>query len=174
MSSLVRHLLCAAAGAVALAGTAGAQLLPSVGLPPVNLPSPAGNLSNLPVAGPVLQNILGQPDAQQAISPTLDSVGGLTQGIAESGAPTLLELRRLRLQELIRSNRTAVETDNQGLPVRRGIVAVLDPDPVGLQRALGAGFRIARDDRDPALGLRTLSLAVPTGMSAKGGLKLLQ
>jgi len=173
MSSLLRHLLCAAAGAVALAGTAGAQLLPSVSLPPVGLPVPVPT-GNLPVAGPVLQNILSQPGAQQAISPTLDTVGGLTQTIAESGAPTLLELRRLRLQELIRSNRATVEADGNGLPVRRGIVAVVDPDPFGLQRALGGGFRIVRDDRDPALGMRVVSLAVPNGMSAKAGLKQLQ
>jgi hypothetical protein len=173
MSSLVRHLLCAAAGAIALAGAAGAQLLPSVSLPPVGLPAPVPT-GNLPVAGPVLQNILGQPGAQQAIAPTLDTVGGLTENIAESGAPTLLELRRLRLQELIRSNRASVENDGNGLPVRRGIVAVLDPDPVGLQRAVGAGFRVMRDDRDPALGMRIVALAVPNGMSAKAGLKQLQ
>ena len=96
MSSLVRHLLYAAAGAVALAGTAGAQLLPGVSLPPVGLPGPM-QTGNLPIAGPILQNILTQPGAQQAISPTLDSVGGLTESIAESGAPTLLQLRQLRL-----------------------------------------------------------------------------
>src|SRR6059058_3108608 len=106
MSSLVRNLLCAAAGAAALAGTAGAQLLPPVSLPPVGLPVPTGNL---PVAGPVLQNILAQPAAQQAISPTLDSVSGLSGIVADAGAPTLLELRRLRLQELIRGNRATVE-----------------------------------------------------------------
>src|SRR5438045_5197257 len=170
MSSLVRNLLCAVAGAAALAGTAGAQLLPPVSLPPVGLPVPT---SNVPVAGPVLQNILSQPAAQQAISPTLDSVGGLTAPIAEAGAPTLLELRRLRHQELIRTNRATVETDGSGLPVRRGIVALVEPDPIGLQRVLGAGFRIAADDRNPALGLRIVSLAVPPGMSAKDGLKRL-
>ena len=171
MSSLVRQFLYAAAAGAALAGSAGAQLLPSVSLPPVSLPVPTGNV---PVAGPLLQNILAEPAAQQAIRPTLDSVGGLTETIAQSGASNLLELRRLRLQELIRGNRATVENDGSGLPVRRGIVAVLDPDPFGLQRALGAGFRIARDDRDPALGLRIVSLAVPGRMSAKDGLKLLR
>jgi hypothetical protein len=156
---------------VALSANAGAQLLGGGVLPPVSLPMPTGNL---PVAGPILQNVLGQPAAQQAISPTLDSVSGLTESIAESGPATLLDLRRLRLQQLIRSNRATVESDGNGLPVRRGIVAVLDPDPAGLQRALVAGFRIARDDRDPALGLRVVSLAVPNGMSAKEGLKRLQ
>jgi hypothetical protein len=171
MSSLVRHLLCAAAGAIALATAAGAQLLPGVSLPPVGLPVPAGNV---PVAGPVLQNILAQPGAQQAIAPTLDSVSGLTESVANSGAPSLLELRRLRLQELIRSNKTTVESDGNGQPVRRGIVAVVDPDTMGLQRALAAGFRVVRQDTDPALGMRIVSLAVPNGMSAKEGLKRLQ
>ena len=37
MSSLVRQFLYAAAAGAALAGSAGAQLLPSVSLPPVSL-----------------------------------------------------------------------------------------------------------------------------------------
>ncbi|NUR45864.1 MAG: S8 family serine peptidase [Sphingomonas sp.] len=175
MSSLVRNLALAAVAGIALSASAGAQLLggmalPPVALPPVGLPPTTGNL---PVAGPLLQNILAQPAAQQAISPTLDSVSGLSGIVAESGAPTLLELRRLRLQELIRSNRGSVESDGNGLPVRRGIVAVIDPDPVGLQRAAAAGFRITADDRDTALGMRAVSLTTPRGLSAKDGLKLL-
>jgi hypothetical protein len=174
MSRSVRHLLSAAAALAALAaiaGSADAQLLGPVGVPAVGLPLPTGNL---PVAGPVVQNILAQPGAQQAISPTLDSVGGVTETIAQSGAPNLLELRRLRLQELIRANRATVEGDGSGLPVRRGIVAVLDPDPAGLQAVTRAGFRIAADNRDAALGMRVVLFAVPVGMSAKAGLKLLQ
>src|SRR5690349_354962 len=112
MSRLVRHLIVAAAG-LALAGSATAQLLGVGALPPVRLPAPTGNL---PVAGPILQNIFAQPGAQQAISPTLDSVVGLTGTIAQSGASNLLELRRLRLQELIRTNRATVENDGKGLP----------------------------------------------------------
>src|SRR5205814_423962 len=82
--------------------------------------------NNLPVAGPVLQNILAEPAAQQAISPTLDTVAGLSDSIAEAGSPTLLDLRRLRLQELIKTNRQTVEGDGNGLPVRPGIVAMID------------------------------------------------
>ena len=177
MSSLVRHFALAAIAGIALSASAGAQLLGGGGLlPPVPLPLPTAGLptNNLPVVGPVLQNILAQPSAQQAISPTLDSVSGLTSTVAEAGAPTLLELRRLRLQELIRTNRSTVESDGSGLPVRRGIVAVIDPDPAGLQRALIAGFRIAADNSDPELGMRVLSLAAPRNMSAKDGLRLLR
>lgn len=170
MSRFVRPLAVAAAG-LAISASAGAQLLGVGALPPVSLPVPTGNL---PVAGPVVQDILAQPGAQQAIAPTLDTVGGITETIATSGAPNLLELRRLRLEELIRTNRATVEDDGHGLPARRGIVAIADPDPVGLQAALRAGFRITADDREPALGLRIVSLAVPNRMSAKEGLKLLR
>src|SRR3954449_9608609 len=98
MSSLVRQLALAAVAAMALSASAGAQLLGVPALPPVGLP--AGNLptANLPGAGPVLHNILAQPAAQQAISPTLDTVSGLSGIVAEAGAPTLLELLPLRLQ----------------------------------------------------------------------------
>jgi subtilisin family serine protease len=174
MSRFVPHLVFAAAAGAALSASAGAQLLGAVGLPPVGLPAGLPHAANVPVAGPVLQNILTQPGAQQAISPTLDSVGGLTQTLAESGAPTLLDLRRLRLQELIRANRSTVENDGNGLPVRRGIVAVLDPDPVGLEAAERAGFQVVGDDREPNLAMRTVMLAVPRGMSAKDGLKRLR
>ena len=171
MSRLFRQLLCAAVGAAALSASAGAQLLGVSALPPINLPVPT---ANLPVAGPLLQNVLAQPGAQQAISPTLDSVSGVTETIANSGALNLLELRRLRLDELIRTNRSTVESDGNGLPVRRGTLVVLNPDPAGLQNALGSGFRIATDQPHPALGLRVVSLAVPRGLSAKAGLKLLR
>jgi len=170
MSRFVRHLVLAVAAGAALSASAGAQLLGGV-LPPVSLPVPT---ANVPVAGPILQNVLAQPGAQQAISPTLDTVGGVTETIAQSGAPTLLELRRLRLQQLIRTNRATVENDGNGLPVRRGILAVLDPDPAGLRAAQRGGFHIAADQADPALGLRVVSLAVPGRMSAKDGLKLLR
>lgn len=177
MSRLVRQLLFAIAGAAGLSASAGAQLLGLPALPPVNLPVGGGALplgsGNVPVAGGILQNLLGTPGAQQAISPTLNTVSGLSEPLAQSGAASLLDLRRLRLQQLIRSNPATVESDGNGLPVRRGIVAVLDPDEPGLQRAVVAGFRLAADSRDPVLGIRTVALAAPRGLSARSGLKLL-
>ena len=166
--------LCATAAMVALfvGSSAAAQLLPSVALPPIALPVPSGNL---PVAGPVLQDLIGQPDVQQqVIEPTLDTVAGVPQRVAEAGAPTLLELRRLRLQQLLRENRAALEADERGQPVRRGILVVVDPDPVSLQLAARAGFRIVAQEANPELGLRSVQLAVPRGMSAKEGLRLLR
>jgi len=171
MSSFGRYVFSAAVTAALITGSAGAQLLPGVGLPPVSLPAPVGNV---PVAGPMLQDVLRQPEAQQVIRPTLDAVAGLPEGIAEAGTGTLLDLRRLRLQELIRSNRNQLESDGNGQPVRRGVLVAVEPDPLSLQFAARAGFRVIADEVDPLLGLRSVQFAVPRRMSAREGLKRLR
>lgn len=170
MSSFARHILGAALSGALLAGSAGAQLLPGVALPPLSLPRPVGNV---PVAGPVLQNVLGGRQAQQVIHPTLDTIGGLPETIAESGAQTLLDLRRLRLQALIRENRELLEADDSGQPVRRGVLVAFNPDAISVQLAARAGFRIIARDTEPQLGLGVVQFAVPRGMSAREGLKRL-
>jgi len=171
MSSFGRYVFSAAVTAALITGSAGAQLLPDVGLPPVSLPAPVGNV---PVAGPMLQDVLRQPEAQQVIRPTLDAVAGLPEGIAEAGTGTLLDLRRLRLQELIRSNRNQLESDGNGQPVRRGVLVAVEPDPLSLQFVARAGFRVIADEVDPLLGLRSVQFAVPRRMSAREGLKRLR
>jgi hypothetical protein len=123
----------------------------------------------------VLQDVLNQPRVQQqVIRPTLDTVGGLPEAVAEAGAPTLLELRRLRLQELIRQNRQQLEADERGQPIRRGVIVALDPDPASLQLAARAGFAVIADVSSVELGIRAAQLAVPRGMSARDGLKRLR
>ena len=172
MSRFVRHLLYASVAGAIFAASAGAQLLPGVSLPSLPVPAPVGNV---PVAGPIVQDVLGQPQMrQQVIAPTLDSVAGLPDVVAESGANSLLDIRRMRLEELVRTNRAQLETDDRGQPVRRGILLAIDPDPASLQLALRAGFRILSDVPDPLLGIRTVQLAVPGSMNARAALKLLQ
>jgi hypothetical protein len=117
---------------------------------------------------------MGQPQAQQAIRPTLDTVAGLPDGIAQAGAPTLLELRRLRLQELIRDNRTVLEAGDRGEPVRRGVLIAVDPDPLSLGLAARAGFTVINNGSDPDLSMRSAQLAVPRGMSVRAALRLIE
>ena len=169
MSSIVRHLVIAAATAGLIASTAVAQLLPPIALPPVNLPT-----GNIPVAGPVVQDVLGSSDAQQVISPTLDSVSGLTERIAESGPATLLELRRMRLRQLLRDNRNDLESDGSGQPVRRGVLIAINPDPASLQQAGRAGFRMISQESSPELGISTATLSIPRGMAARDALRRLR
>lgn len=172
MSKFRRNLLSAAMAALLCATSASAQLLPGVSLPQVQLPSlPVGNV---PVAGEVVEQVLGTREAEQAIRPSLNRVAGLPPRIAEAGAATLLELRRQRHQLLIRQNRKLLEADDRGQPVRRGVVLVVDPDPISLQLADRAGFRLVGDDRNADLGIRVVQLSVPGGMNARSGLRLLQ
>jgi len=172
MSRFVRHLLCTAILLTAGAGDAGAQLLGQLSLPPVALPAPAGNL---PIAGPALQDVLGRSQVQQqVVRPTLDTVQGLPASVAESGPSSLMELRRLRLQELIRENRSQLEADDHGEPVRRGVIVVADPDPTGLQLAARAGFAVIGQDFEPSLGIRTVTLAIPARTNVREALKRLR
>jgi hypothetical protein len=173
MSSFARRALAAVSLAALLGGTATAQLLPSlprVQLPPLGAPGGA----NLPVVGSVLQDVLGRPEGRQAVQPTLDSVAGLSPALAEAGSATLLQLRKLRLRELVRQHPRELETGAAGLPVRRGVLITMDPDGISLQQALRGGFRMLADERHGELGLRVVTLAIPAGLDARKGLKRLK
>ena len=164
MPTFTRVLLAAAA--VAASGTAAAQLLPSIPLPPVQVP-----VGNVPVLGPVVDRtvnrILGSREARHVVNPTLDSVSGLPPRIAESGAQTLLQLRQMRIQELLRQNRAQLETDDEGLPVRRGVLVAATPSVHSLRTAAAAGFRVIGTEANPELGMTTVYLRVPNGMNAR-------
>lgn len=170
MSRLARIITAIAAASVLAAGSAAAQLLPSLPLPlpPISVP-----VGNVPVAGPVLQQVLGTREAQQAINPTLDSVRGLPQPLVEAGADTLLELRRLRHRTLIREHARELEPDQSGQPVRRGQLVAINPDPASLRAAAAAGFRVSGHQVVPDLAMTTVFLTVPRGLSARDALKRL-
>ena len=171
MSSLARRLIAAVLTGTLVASSAGAQLLPGVQVPLPPLPLPT---RTLPVAGPVIDRVLDRPETRQVVKPTLNSVRGLPEYLAESGSDTLLQLRRMRLRELIREYPRQLESDGDGRPVRRGIVVVADPDPRSLGLAVRSGFRILSDERLDTLGLRSVLLAVPAGLSTREGMKRLR
>ena len=169
MSSPVRHLIAGAAAVTLVCSSAAAQLLPSLPLPPVNLPG-----GNVPVVGPVVEDLLGERDTRQVVRPTLDSVSGLPERVAESGSATLRDLRELRLRELIREYPRLLESDGSGQPVRRGVLVAINPHPASLQLAQRAGFRMISDEPQQELGMRIVTLAVPGRMSAREGLERLR
>jgi len=172
MSRFVRHLLCTALAVSACAGAAEAQLLGQLALPPAGV---AGPLGNVPVAGPVLQDVLSSPQVQQqVVRPTLDTVQGLPQTVAEAGSSTLADLRKMRLAELIRENRDALEADDRGQPARRGVLIAIDPDPASLQLASRAGFPVVAQDIEPELGIRFVKLGVPSRMTLREAMRRLR
>ena len=87
-----------------------------------------------------------------------NTVSGLPERLAEAAPSTLLELRQLRLRELIRQYPRELDSDGSGQPVRRGVLVVLDPDQASLHMAVRAGFehreirprrRARHSERDP-------------------------
>lgn len=174
MSRFVRNLLCTALAGALAAAAADAQLLGGGGLVGA-IPLPVGGVvGNVPVVGPAVENVLATPAAQQAIRPSLDGVGGLPETVVQSGAATLNQLRQLRLDQLVRQNRSVLEMDDRGQPVRRGIVVAMNPDAVSLRAAARSGFRVVGEDPEPQLGFDVVQLAVPAGMSVHSALKLLR
>lgn len=174
MSRFAPRFLILASAAAMLGTAAGAQLLPSVGLPVGGLPT--GNLpvGAVPGVGPVLQSVVTPAQRRQIVNPTLDSVAGLPDAVVQSGTASLLDLRRLRLQQLIRENRNQLESDHTGLPVRRGVLVAINPAPSALVKAARAGFRTLGAEPNSDLGFTTVVLSVPAGMSARDGLRRLR
>jgi len=110
--------------------------------------------------------------AQRLAPPSLDRVQSLGGVVAT--AVQLDELRNARLAALIRDNRAILDRDEQGQPVRKGELIVVDPDVASLAIAQRAGFRIASDETSGDLGLRIVTLAVPKGLNIREGLRALR
>lgn len=144
---------------VAAAGTAGAQLLPQgIGALPGQVTgavlSPLG--AGVPAAGGVV-NRLEVP------------------GIIDLPEPaSLLDLRRQRLRSLIRENRSVLDADRSGNPIRRDEVILIDPKPDLLVEVERAGFKRLRSERIEGLDLSVTVLAPPKGKSASEAVRLLE
>lgn len=166
---------------LAAASGAGAQLLPGGSLPGASLPSVGlpGGIGTDGITGSVgrtIQQTLGdgtveeltgqvtRADIEEAVRPDLSRVS--TERWMQSAPPaTLLDLRRLRLSELVRENQSTLEMDGAGNPARRGQLIAIDPARAALAAAVRDGFTVRSDELDSGLGIRTVVLAIPRGMS---------
>ena len=170
---------------IATSSAASAQILQGVQLPAVNIPGVGGTGAATGTIGRSLDQALSdgtvdsvagqvtRADIQRAIDPSLGRL--VTERWVQNAPPaTLVELRRLRLAELVKDNRATLEMDGAGNPARRGHLIAIDPSSATLTAAIRAGFTIRGDENDKNLGLRTVMLAGPAGMSATRALALLR
>jgi hypothetical protein len=127
------------------AAAAPAQLLPQ--LPGVQLPQLPGDLLQQPV--------------RQA-----------TQLVDRTAAAALEQTRRQRLAAFLDDNRATVAPDDRGFPAVRGEVLLASPAPDDIARLTGRGFTVIDDRTIAGLGLRTVRLATPDGMTLNKALKL--
>ena len=114
-----------------------------------------------PVQVPVLQTPI---DLNRTVNGVLDV----------TSAEQLRELKRLRVRELLRTNRTVLEADPRGAPVVRSEVVALSPTPAALELARTAGFEIARTRTLEGLDASIVVLRAPPQMSTRRALRELQ
>jgi hypothetical protein len=93
---------------------------------------------------------------------------------ADYSAGQLADLRRTRLEALIRANPQALERDDQGQPVRKGQLMATNPDHASLAAAERAGFRIIASEVIGDVGIRIVIFATPRGMNIRKGMKALR
>jgi hypothetical protein len=95
-------------------------------------------------------------------------------GTLRTATSTLTEARKLRVREILRTERATVESDPDGQPILRRQVGALSPTPAALEGARAAGFKVLRTESLDALGLSLVVLEAPDGMSTRHALKALR
>jgi len=123
-------------------------------------------------AGAIAQiNVPGLPPPLPTLPQVTDPVTG-TLRTAQSTA--LAEVRKLRVRELLRTERATVETDPDGQPIIRRQIGSLSPSPAALDRARAEGFTVLRTESLDGLGLSLVVLQAPERMSTRRALKRLR
>jgi len=102
----------------------------------------------------------------------VDPIGTVNQTLERTGVEDRLrELRRLRINDLLRTNRAVLEGDPRGAPIVRSQIVALDPTVAALTRARSAGFEIVRTRTLEGLETRVVVLLSPRGMSTRRALR---
>jgi subtilisin family serine protease len=101
-----------------------------------------------------------------------DTVGrvGNTVGDVAGQVDRLADARRLRVDELLRTQRANVERDPAGQPILRAEIVSFDPSDAALDRAREAGFQVARERVLEGLDSRVVVLRAPEGMTTRRAL----
>ena len=129
----------------ALASICASQALAQVRLPPVRVP-------DLPVDLPI--------DPTRTVNDALDATERRLQ-----------DLRRLRIDDLLRTNRAVLERDPRGAPIVRSQIVALSPNVAALARAQAAGFEVVRTRNLDELDARVVVLLAPRGLSTRRALR---
>ncbi|HEU4600457.1 MAG TPA: hypothetical protein VFS24_00745, partial [Steroidobacteraceae bacterium] len=84
------------------------------------------------------------------------------------------DLRRLRVRDLLRTQRKVVDSDPRGEPIVRSEVLAVSPNGAALAKAQSLGFAVVRTRVLGEIGLSIVVLRAPEGMSTRRALKTLQ
>ena len=106
--------------------------------------------------------------------PHLPSVTDPFTGALKPASAALSDLRKLRVRELLRTERDTFEAGPDGQPVVRRQVGALSPSPAALERAKAAGFTIRGSHALESLGMAIVVLEAPDGVSTRSALRKLR
>jgi hypothetical protein len=127
-------------------------------------------------AGPAVGQIL--PPVQVPNLPGLptDEINRTVDGTLRTATDPqrLREVRRLRIRELLRTNRAGLEADPRGAPMLRDEVVALSPSAEALERARAEGFNVGRTRTLEGLDTTIVVLQAPAGMSTRRALQRLR
>jgi subtilisin family serine protease len=154
------------AAAMLCAGSAAAQIL-------------GGGAPGLPGLGATLPDI---PRVERGLAPIrpapLHEVGRTARALKDTvddlATAPLADLRRLTAERLLRDHADVVEPDDQGRPVVRGEVLAVGFDAATVRRLRQAGFRVRAQGSLAGLGIDSLTLSVPKGLSAAEAVRRLR
>jgi subtilisin family serine protease len=134
-----------------------------------------GSLAHLPAAQAQLPRVELPTTVNDALGGVRDATGNVRDaGNVAGRAERLADVRRLRINELVRVQRAAVERDPAGQPILRAEIVSFNPSDAALERAREAGFEIARERSLEALEARVVVLRAPNGLSIRRALNRLR
>jgi len=122
----------------------------------------------LPIVGKPVGRLL-----DGVVEPVTDRLVDPTRGLIND-VTALAQTRIDRLTRLVRDNRTALELDDQRNPAVKGQIIGAPASPEALDSARAAGFSVLSDETIEGLDVRSVVLAVPSGMSLVQALKQLR
>jgi hypothetical protein len=98
-------------------------------------------------------------------------VGDTLHTVDDTRRTALADLRHLRIERLLRSERARVDVDPHGEPVVRGDYLLLDADAATLAAVQAAGFALAHQEDDQTLGFRVAVLHDTRDRSATSAMR---
>lgn len=129
-------------------------------------------LAHAQLGGVPLPNV-PRVDLPDTVTRTVD--GAVGQARNELGTvQRLADVRRLRIRELLRTQRPFVERDPDGAPILRAEIVAFSPAATALESARADGFTVARERVLEALDARVVVLRAPEGMSTRRALARLR
>lgn len=122
------------------------------------------------LGGPILS---GLPDPGTLLDAPLGTANTMLEGTTRQVGAALRQARLDRIEALLAGNRQSIERDAEGEPARRGVLLLVDPDPVTIVAVEALGFAASGAKTIEGLDVKVVELTVPAGLPLAKAQRLL-